>query len=119
MSKLIAEACFEIANKYLRVDESLNEDVWKSFQDELVSKSYEVYVHFKDLGVCEKDVANALYYIAEVYSYGPIDDNDVNWIVDKLFVLMEIAFPNGGISKNSYNFANQMIKGLREQIDFN
>ena len=115
MSKLIEKACVEVAQTNMWDRAPKDSAPIASYIEEISKIGVAAQEHFQDLGAEEQDIADAIHYIAQVYSI-PVIRNDVQWFRDVLFTILEPAFPNGGVSDEAERFAQKLISGLQEQV---
>lgn len=116
MSNLIENACLEVARTNMWDNKPVDTDPMISFQRQMSKVGAEALEHFASLGATEQDISDAIHYIAQVFALPPIRDN-LDWFKEVLFTILEIAFPNGGVSDEAARFAAKLIVGLQEQME--
>ncbi len=97
------------------VNKPLDVSLITKFQEELVTRGVGALEHFSSLGASEQDIADAIHYISQVYAC-PAIKNNVMWFNEVLYIILEIAFPNGVITKEAKRFAVRMATGIEEHL---
>jgi len=115
MSQEIEKACLEVAQTNMFEGKPIDAEPMIAYHQKLVAIGLEALEHHKGSGATEQDIANAIYYIAQVYALPPIKDN-IKWFSETLHTILEIAFPNSGITGNAVSFAKKLMAGLKEQL---
>ncbi len=115
MSSSIQNACLKVARTNMWDNKPSDTSPMLEYQEELTQIAIEALEHFNELGAKEQDVADAIHYIEQVYAMPPIKSNIV-WFKETLFTILELAFPNGGVSDEAARFAKRLIAGLKEQM---
>ncbi len=116
MSKIIEEACLRVARTNLWDNKPHDATMIINYQKKIVVVALKALEHFESLGATEQDVADAIHYVDQVYALPPIKDN-VAWFNSTLHTILELAFPNGGVTDEAARFAEKLISGLNEQIE--
>lgn len=115
-SKEIESACLGLANITMWQEPARPESEIIEFHKQLTVRAHQAIDDFKTLGATEKDIVNAIEYIAQVYAIPPIE-NDLLWFGMTLNILLMAAFPNQSVNGNAAEYAKTLIAGLAEQIE--
>jgi hypothetical protein len=116
MSDLIEKACMEVARTNMWDDRPVDAAPMIKLQQHMTNVGIEAQEHFEGLGATERDIADAIHFIAQVYALPQIQ-SDLRWFQEVLFTILEPAFPYGGVSGEAARFAEKLISGLTEQLE--
>ena len=119
MSSLIKSACLEVAKINMWDNKPVDAKPISDFQEEIAAIGMEALEHYRDLGAKERDISDAIHYVALFYALPPIR-NDSGWLREVLHTILDLAFPNIDLEANVemdeeeevVRFARKLIAGI-------